>query len=163
MYWQSRNSNITNGGLGWDEQFAFRGDIVAIVNEHTSSDGEGVAKGIMELGLGTVVGTRTWGGGIWLASDNRLVDGGLGGSAPEIRVYLPNGKDMGIENNGLEPDIVVENDPYTTIKNGRDYQLEKAVAVLKEKVNERLKALGDQEFFPRADPIKVVKLEEDVC
>ena len=68
MYWQDRNSNITNGGLGWDEQFAFRGDIVVLVNEHTASDGEGVTKGIMELGLGTVVGTRTWGGGIWLSS-----------------------------------------------------------------------------------------------
>lgn len=76
MYWESRSTNITNGGLGWDMQFAFRGHIVVLINEHTSSDGEGFARGVSELGLGKLVGTRTWGGGIWLSSDNHLVDGG---------------------------------------------------------------------------------------
>eukprot|EP00520_Triparma_pacifica_P000252 CAMPEP_0118636086 /NCGR_PEP_ID=MMETSP0785-20121206/2425_1 /TAXON_ID=91992 /ORGANISM="Bolidomonas pacifica, Strain CCMP 1866" /LENGTH=1007 /DNA_ID=CAMNT_0006527169 /DNA_START=30 /DNA_END=3049 /DNA_ORIENTATION=- len=137
MYWESRNSNITNGGLGWDEQFAFRGDIVVLVNEHTASDGEGVTKGIMELGLGTVVGTRTWGGGIWLSSDNRLVDGALGGSAPEVRVYDESGKDIGVENHGVVPDIVVDNDPLLNFPMNTDSQLEKAIEVLKGKVAER--------------------------
>ncbi len=86
MYWEGRSSNITNGGLGWDEQFAFRGHLVVIVNEHTSSDGEAFARGVSELGLGKIVGKRTWGGGIWLSSDNRLVDGGIA-TAPEIGVY----------------------------------------------------------------------------
>jgi C-terminal processing protease CtpA/Prc len=77
MYWQSRDYDPTNGGLGWDEQFAFRGHIVVLIDEKTSSDGEGVSRGISELGLGRLIGSRTWGGGIWLASDNRLVDGGI--------------------------------------------------------------------------------------
>lgn len=72
-----RDFDPTNGGLGWDQQFAFRGHIVALIDEKTSSDGEGVARGISELGLGRLIGTRTWGGGIWLASDNDLVDGGI--------------------------------------------------------------------------------------
>lgn len=42
MYFQGRATNITNGGLGWDEQFAFRGHIVILVDEKTSSDGEGL-------------------------------------------------------------------------------------------------------------------------
>jgi tricorn protease len=77
MYWQSRDFTVENGGLGWDEQFAFRGHIVVLLDERTSSDGEGVSRGISELGLGRLIGTRTWGGGIWLASDNHLVDGGI--------------------------------------------------------------------------------------
>jgi C-terminal processing protease CtpA/Prc len=77
MFWQSRDFNPNNGGLGWDEQFAFRGHIVVLIDEETASDGEGVARGISELGLGKLVGTRTWGGGIWLSSDNHLVDGGI--------------------------------------------------------------------------------------
>ena len=42
MYFQGRATNLTNGGLGWDEQFAFRGHTVILVDEKTSSDGEGV-------------------------------------------------------------------------------------------------------------------------
>jgi tricorn protease len=41
MYWQDRARNITTGGMGWDEQFAFRGHLVVLVDEKTSSDGEG--------------------------------------------------------------------------------------------------------------------------
>jgi tricorn protease len=77
MYWQSRDFNPSNGGLGWDEQYAFRGHLVVLLDEKTSSDGEGVSRGISELGIGRLIGTRTWGGGIWLASDNHLVDGGI--------------------------------------------------------------------------------------
>ena len=81
-FFHSKHSNnsdfdVTNGGLGWDQQFAFRGHIVVLIDEKTSSDGEGVSRGISELGLGRLIGTRTWGGGIWLSSDNHLVDGGI--------------------------------------------------------------------------------------
>ena len=41
MYWQGRATNITTGGLGWDEQYAFRGHIIVLIDEKTSSDGEG--------------------------------------------------------------------------------------------------------------------------
>ena len=74
------------GGLGWDMQYAFRGHLVVLINEHTSSDGEAFARGVSELGLGKLVGKRTWGGGIWLSSDNKLVDGGIA-SAPEVGTY----------------------------------------------------------------------------
>jgi tricorn protease len=84
MYWQSRDYDPTNGGLAWDEQFAFRGHIVVLMDEKTSSDGEGVSRGISELGLGRLIGSRTWGGGIWLSSDNLLVDGGIA----SVRLFL---------------------------------------------------------------------------
>lgn len=130
-YWQGRATNLNNGGLGWDEQFAFRGHIVVLVDEGTSSDGEGFSRGIMELGLGKTIGTKTWGGGIWLSSDNGLVDGGIA-TAPEIGTYNDNwGWGMGIENEGVEPDIEIDNDPRQ-VETGHDAQLVKAIEVLKD-------------------------------
>ena len=131
MYWQSRDFDVETGGLGWDMQYAFRGHLVVLVDEKTSSDGEGVSRGISELGLGRVIGTRTWGGGIWLSSDNKLVDGGIA-TAPEIGDYNDKfGWGMGIEQMGLEPDIVVDNDPHQTFF-GKDAQLERAIKELSE-------------------------------
>jgi C-terminal processing protease CtpA/Prc len=135
MYWQSRDFDPTNGGIGWDEHFAFRGHIVVLLDEKTSSDGEGVSRGIAELGLGRLIGTRTWGGGIWLSSDNHLVDGGIA-TAPEIGTYnehLTWG--LGVEQMGVDPDIVVDNDPHETFT-GMDRQLERAVAELKKWIEE---------------------------
>jgi len=130
MYWQSRDFDPENGGIGWDEQYAFRGHLIVLVDEKTSSDGEGVSRGISELGLGKLIGTRTWGGGIWLSSDNTLVDGGIA-TAPEIGDYNEKfGFGMGIENMGLEPDIVVDNDPREAYS-GKDKQLERAIEELK--------------------------------
>uniref|UniRef100_A0A7S1Y7S6 Tail specific protease domain-containing protein n=1 Tax=Grammatophora oceanica TaxID=210454 RepID=A0A7S1Y7S6_9STRA len=129
MYWQGRVTNTENGGLGWDEQFAFRGHLVVLIDEKTSSDGEGFSRGVSELGLGKLIGTRTWGGGIWLSSDNTLVDGGIA-TAPEIGTYNDEyGWGLGIEQMGVEPDIVVDNDPRETFE-GRDEQLERAIEYL---------------------------------
>jgi tricorn protease len=66
MYWQGRATNATTGGLGWDTQFAFRGHLVVLTDEKTSSDGEGFSRGVSELGLGKLVGTRTWGGMLFM-------------------------------------------------------------------------------------------------
>jgi len=130
MYWQSRTMNITTGGLGWDEQFAFRGHIVVLINEHTASDGEGFSRGVSELGLGKLIGKRTWGGGIWLASDNHLVDGGIA-TAPEVGTYNDKfGWGLGIEQMGVEPDFEVDNNPRVSF-DGKDEQLEYAIDYLR--------------------------------
>ena len=135
MFWQERAFTTETGGIGWDEHYAFRGHVVVLVDEKTSSDGEGVSRGISELGLGKIIGKRTWGGGIWLSSDNKLVDGGIA-TAPEIGDFNDNfGWGMGIEQMGLEPDIVVDNDPHETY-NGKDRQLERAIQVLKDWIEE---------------------------
>lgn len=131
MYWQGRATNATTGGLGWDNQFSFRGHLVVLVDEKTSSDGEGFSRGVSELGLGKLIGTRTWGGGIWLSSDNTLVDGGIA-TAPEIGTYNQNlGPGLGIEQTGVHPDIDVDNNPRTSY-DGTDTQLEHAIEVLKD-------------------------------
>jgi tricorn protease len=129
MYFQGRTSNIRNGGLGWDEQFAFRGHLVVLIDAHTSSDGEGFSRGVSELGLGKLIGKRTWGGGIWLSSDNTLVDGGIA-TAPEVGTYNDKfGWGLGIEQMGVEPDFDVDNNPRT-FYDGKDQQLEYAIDYL---------------------------------
>ncbi|MFT4153425.1 S41 family peptidase [Parafilimonas sp.] len=129
MYWQGRA-----GGPTWNMQYAFRGHMVILCDQQTASDGEAITEGFRRLGLGKVIGTRTWGGEIWLSMDNRLVDGGIA-SAAENGVYGPEGKWL-IEGRGVEPDIVVDNLPYETFK-GKDAQLEYAVDYLKQLIKEQ--------------------------
>ena len=59
FYWKPRKSAPT-----WNMQYAFRGHIVVLCNERTASDGEAFTEGFRRLGLGKVIGTRTWGGEI---------------------------------------------------------------------------------------------------
>ena len=110
-------------------QFAFRGHITVLCNEFTASDGEAFCEGFTRLGLGQVIGTRTWGGQIWLSARSWLVDNGMC-SAAEIGVYGPEGEWL-IEGHGFEPAIVVDNPPHQTFS-GKDLQLEAAVKHLQE-------------------------------
>ena len=128
MYWKSRS-----GDPYWNMQYAFRGHVVVLVNENTASDGEAFADGFRRLGLGTTIGTRTWGGEIWLSSSNRLTDGGLA-RAPMMGVYGPEGEWL-IEGHGFDPDIVVDNLPHATY-NGEDAQLDAAIEFLEELIQE---------------------------
>lgn len=128
MYWQPRV-----GRPSWNMQYAFRGPMVVLVDERTASDGEAFADGFRRLGLGKAIGTRTWGGEIWLTSSNRLADNGVA-TAAENGVFGPNAKNANewlIEGHGFEPDIVVDNLPHATF-NGKDAQLEAAVKHLEE-------------------------------
>jgi len=128
FYWQSRAGKPT-----WNMQYAFRGHIVVLCNEKTASDGEAFSEGVKRLNIGKVIGTRTWGGEIWLTSSNRLVDGGIA-TAAEMGVYTDDGKWI-IEGHGVDPDIVVDNLPYSTY-NGKDAQLDAAISYLKKKIAE---------------------------
>lgn len=112
-------------------QYAFRGHLVVLVNEETSSDGEAFAEGIKRLGLGKVIGTRTWGGEIWLTSSNVLVDKGIA-TAAEFGVFGPEGSWL-IEGHGVDPDVVVDNLPHATFQ-GTDAQLDAALAYLQEEI-----------------------------
>lgn len=78
-----------------------------------------------------MIGTRTWGGEIWLSSSNVLVDRGIA-TAAESGVYGPEGQWL-IEGHGVDPDIVVDDLPHATFL-GRDAQLEAAVTHLLERI-----------------------------
>jgi tricorn protease len=139
MYWKSRS-----GKPYWNMPYAFRGHIVVLVNENTASDGEAFADGFKQLGLGTTIGTRTWGGEIWLSSVNRLTDGGLA-RAPMSGVY---GEGVWrIEGHGFEPDIVVDNLPHATY-NGNDAQLDAAIKFLEDLIKKDPRAVPQPPAYP---------------
>lgn len=126
FYWQPRVGNPM-----WNMQYAFRGHIVVLCDQHTASDGEAFTEGFKRLGLGKVIGMRTWGGEIWLSFDNTQLDNGIA-TAAEMGVYGPEGKWL-IEGHGVDPDIVVDDLPHATYT-GEDAQLQAAIKLLKQEI-----------------------------
>jgi tricorn protease len=130
MFWNQRIGQAP----AWNMQYAFRGHMVVICDAWTASDGEAFAEGFKRLGLGKVLGQRTWGGEIWLSFSNELVDKGIA-SAGEFGVFGPEGAWL-IEGHGVDPDIVVDNLPHATF-HGADAQLDAAVAHLQKLIAEQ--------------------------
>src|SRR4029077_11328183 len=101
--------------IGWDvprhrQAFTYPGDaprgpVVALADEHSGSDGDIVTAAIKRLGIGPVVGTRTWGGVIGIDGRYWLVDG--------TRVTQPRYASWfddvawDVENHGVDPDVEV--------------------------------------------------------
>jgi tricorn protease len=111
---------------------ALRGPIVALCDENTGSDGDIFCQAFKDLNLGTLIGKRTWGGVIGIQCDKRLVDGGVL-TQPEFAFWFKS-RGWNIENNGVEPDIEVDNDPNAYLK-GKDDQLDKAIEVVLEQLD----------------------------
>lgn len=101
------------------------GPVVALCNEHAGSDGDIFAHGFKLMGLGPLVGTRTWGGVIGIWPRQRLVDG-TETTQPEYSFWF---RDVGwgVENHGTDPTLEVDNAPQDATA-GRDRQLEAALA-----------------------------------
>ncbi|MFH0991070.1 MAG: S41 family peptidase [bacterium] len=126
FFWKNRMAMPT-----WNMQYAFRGHLVVLCNEFTASDGEAFTEGFRRLGLGKVIGTRTWGGEIWLSARPWLQDRGMA-TAAETGVYGPGGEWL-IEGHGVDPDMAVDNLPKETFE-GKDTQLEAAIKYLQEQI-----------------------------
>lgn len=120
--------------IGWDlprgrrpfsyPQHAPRGPVVAVANEFSGSDGDIVNAAIRALGIGPVVGTRTWGGVIGIDSRYRLVDGTLV-TQPKYAMWLE-GPGWTMENHGVDPDVEVVQTPQDWAR-GADTQLDEAI------------------------------------
>jgi tricorn protease len=100
------------------------GPKVMIVNESSGSGGDALPYYFKLLKIGPVVGTRTWGGLVGTTGFPPTMDGG-GITAPNLAFYDLAGR-WAVENEGVTPDIVVENSP-AEVNAGRDPQLERAV------------------------------------
>ena len=112
-------------------QYSFRGKVVVLIDEMSSSDAELFAAGFQTMKLGKVIGARSWGGAVGYSGNPEmsLVDGSSF-TIPSFGPYL--GNEWLIEQKGVIPDIKVDNLPVETFY-GRDKQLDEAIKeVLKE-------------------------------
>jgi tricorn protease len=100
------------------------GPKVMIVNEMAGSGGDLMPYMFKLRKIGPLVGKRTWGGLVHTADTPTFVDGGSM-IAPRGGFFTREGK-WAVENEGVAPDIDVENWPKDVIA-GHDPQLERAV------------------------------------
>jgi tricorn protease len=114
-----------------NQQLAFRGHIVALIDGSTYSDGETLAEALRRLGIATLIGKRSAGAGVWLSDRNVLADNGIARAA-ENPYFDLQGRWF-VEGAGVKPDIEVDNLPHATF-NGEDAQLAAAIKFLQEKI-----------------------------
>ncbi len=97
-----------------------------LIDEFSASDGDIFPYRFRSLGLGKLIGKRTWGGVVGIRETLPLLDGGYL-TKPEFAPYSKDGKRWVIESHGVDPDIVVDNDPAREFR-GEDQQLDRAIA-----------------------------------
>jgi tricorn protease len=127
--------------------YAHTGPKVCLINGLSSSGGDAFPYYFRKLGLGKLIGTRTWGGLIGLSGNPSLMDGGTI-EVPRFRFYDTAGE-WDVENIGVAPDIEVVDRP-DLVAQGQDPTLEKAVEVLLEE----LRKLPSAEVEVPAPPVE---------
>lgn len=135
--------------VDWNLPYAFRGHTVVLINEHTRSDAEELAENLRQLGLATIIGTRSWGGTIWMFLSDLMDHGSL--TVPYRAGFKASGR-WTAENWGVEPDIYIDNLPYATTYNGQDAQLEKAISFLLDQLEKEPVELPQRPDFPITRP-----------
>ncbi|MER6130813.1 S41 family peptidase [Streptomyces sp. NPDC001815] len=125
---------LTRTIMGWDltrnaEPVSYtsnapRGPVVALADEMTSSDGDMITAAFKLLGLGPVVGQRTWGGVVGMTGRHRLGDGSVITVPMNAAWFGAYG--WSVENHGVVPDLEVLRTPLDWAE-GRHAQLDDAV------------------------------------
>ncbi|MCF8297579.1 MAG: PDZ domain-containing protein [Saprospiraceae bacterium] len=124
----SRNSEVP----GQTPRQMMNGPMVLIVNNYSASDGDLFPYSFKKHGIGKVVGLRTWGGVVGIRGSLPFIDGGQL-NKPEFASYSSEESKWIIEGYGVEPDVVVDNDPAKEYA-GEDEQLNKAIEIIKEEL-----------------------------
>ena len=111
------------------------GPKVLLINKYSASDGDLFPWSFKANNLGTVIGTRTWGGIVGISGSLPYMDG------TDIRVPFFTNYDAKtgqwiVENHGVDPDIWIDNDPIQE-QAGVDQQLEKAIEVTLQQLKDR--------------------------
>ncbi|MHB8842834.1 MAG: PDZ domain-containing protein, partial [Candidatus Aquicultor sp.] len=104
------------------------GPKILLVNNYSASDGDLFPFQFRKMGLGKIVGVRTWGGVVGIRGSLPFVDGGFL-NKPEFGHYAADGSDWIIEGHGVDPDIIIDNDPAKEFA-GEDEQLNKAIELI---------------------------------
>jgi tricorn protease len=141
-----------NGMPQPDPAHAFMGPMVTLINEFSASDGDIFPFRFKTLGLGKLIGKRTWGGVVGIRNSLPLVDGGQF-FKPEFALYSKDGKEWIIEGHGVDPDIVVDNDPAKEFR-GEDQQLDRAIQQIAEELKTKRYELPPVPPYPDRNPAK---------
>ena len=116
-----------NAAPNVDPTGTFVGPKVLLIDEFSASDGDIFPYRFKFHKMGTLIGKRTWGGVVGIRGSLPFVDGGFL-NKPEFSRYDLQGKSWIMEGHGVDPDIVVDNDPAQEYE-GIDDQLNKAIQV----------------------------------
>ncbi|MDR2234155.1 MAG: PDZ domain-containing protein [Tannerella sp.] len=111
------------------------GPKVCLINKYSASDGDLFPWGFRALGLGKLIGTRTWGGIIGISGSLPFIDG-TDLRVPFFTSYDAKTGQWIIENHGVDPDIQIDNDPIKEW-NGEDEQLNKAIEEVTKELQNR--------------------------
>jgi tricorn protease len=122
------------------------GPKVMLINGWAGSGGDAFPYFFKKLGVGPLIGERTWGGLIGPASGHGLIDGGYY-TAPPGRLYGPDGVWFA-EGHGVDPDIPVVDDP-SELARGTDPQLEAAIAEVMRLIEENPPVFAAPPAFER--------------
>ena len=141
-YWNYRYGNDHKAPSA-----SIQGPKVMITDETAGSGGDYLPWMFKKFKMGTIVGKRTWGGLVGVLGYPEFIDGGSV-TAPNVGFYTEDG--FRVENEGVAPDIEVEQWPELVIK-GHDPQLEKAIEI----VLKELKENPPVEMVRPPHPIKV--------
>ncbi len=106
----------------------FYGPKVCLIDKYSSSDGDLFPYGFRKLGLGKLIGKRSWGGIVGISGSRAYLDG-QDMRTPFFTSYSTEGEWI-IEGHGVDPDIDVDINPFEDYL-GKDAQLDKAIEVLK--------------------------------
>ena len=139
-----------NGMPQPDPADASTGPMVTLINEFSASDGDIFPFRFKSVGLGKLIGKRTWGGVVGIRNSLPLVDGGQF-FKPEFAVYSKDGKEWIIEGHGVDPDIVVDNDPAKEFK-GEDQQLDRAIQEIQEEMKTKGYRIPPPPPYPDRNP-----------
>jgi tricorn protease len=139
-----------NGMPQTDPPQTFVGPMVTLINEFSASDGDIFPYRFKALGLGKLIGKRTWGGVVGIRDSLPLADDGQF-FKPEFAVYSKDGKNWIVEGHGVDPDIVVDNDPGKEFK-GEDQQLDRAIQEIQEELKTKRYDFPSPPPFPDKNP-----------
>ncbi len=142
---------MSRNGVGrTDPPNTFLGPMVTLINEFSASDGDIFPFRFKTLGLGKLIGKRTWGGVIGIRNPLPLADGGQL-FKPEFAPYSKDGKGWVIESHGVDPDIVVDNDPAKEFR-GEDQQLDRGIEEVQTEMKTKAYELPPIPPFPNRNP-----------
>ena len=110
------------------------GPKVLLINKYSASDGDLFPWSFKANNLGTVIGTRTWGGIVGISGSLPYMDG-TDVRVPFFTNYDAKTGEWIVENHGVDPDILLDNDPIKEYA-GEDEQLEKAIEVALEQLKD---------------------------